>query len=248
MRGNGALDPRSAARMLMAAALLDLLFAYLLARFLFPGLRPVLLTHLSADLRDFVFPLLVVLIVPVIWVVGDILAFGHTPGRLALGLAMSDAAGHPLRLHRRATRAGGKLLSLGLTGLRLDGPAPYDRLSGAVWRSAMALPGINELQLVFRSGPLKGKGGPLHRVPGYKPGVPIRIGRDPGWAQILISDAQVSGQHCELGLVNGVMCIRDLGSTHGTYIDGRRIASNTWYPLTGAREFAAATCRMALLS
>jgi predicted component of type VI protein secretion system len=53
----------------------------------------------------------------------------------------------------------------------------------------------------------------------------LTIGRDP-LSDILINDPEVSRQHALLNrTVTGDYSIRDLGSTNGTYIDGKRLGS-----------------------
>ena len=42
----------------------------------------------------------------------------------------------------------------------------------------------------------------------------------------------ISGHHCEITVSEGRVYIRDLNSTHGTYVNGSRIASNQQIPLT----------------
>lgn len=248
MARQGILDPRSAARLLIAAAILDLLCVYLLGRMLFPALRTTVLPLLPHGLRPFALATMIVALVPVLWFVSDVVAFGHSPGRLAVGIHMSHAAGGPLPLAKRLTRFTAKLLGLGLTGLRLNTLAPYDLRVQTAWRSPLAALAAGDLRLAFLSGTLQGKSIALARVPGYDPRVPLRIGRDSSWAQITLPDDSVSKRHCEVMVQNGVPMIRDLGSTGGTTIDGRRIAPQTWHALAGAREFAAAGQRMALRS
>lgn len=41
----------------------------------------------------------------------------------------------------------------------------------------------------------------------------------------------ISGHHCEILVENGQVYIRDLNSSHGTYVNGNRIASNKQIPL-----------------
>jgi V8-like Glu-specific endopeptidase len=46
----------------------------------------------------------------------------------------------------------------------------------------------------------------------------VIIGRDPQRAQLVVDDAQISGQHAWVGLLDGKLVVRDLGSTNGTYL------------------------------
>ncbi len=49
-----------------------------------------------------------------------------------------------------------------------------------------------------------------------------RIGRDPG-CDIRVDDDGVSRAHAEIFPIGGQWCVRDLGSSNGTYLDGRRV-------------------------
>jgi pSer/pThr/pTyr-binding forkhead associated (FHA) protein len=49
---------------------------------------------------------------------------------------------------------------------------------------------------------------------------PLRLGRT-GGADICIDDRWVSRTHCEIDLEHDGLVIRDLGSKHGTYVNGR---------------------------
>lgn len=55
---------------------------------------------------------------------------------------------------------------------------------------------------------------------------PFRIGRRPD-LELSLSSSVVSGVHAELLEQAGVLCIRDRGSTNGTFVNGRRISSDT---------------------
>lgn len=50
----------------------------------------------------------------------------------------------------------------------------------------------------------------------------LRIGRSPP-ADIILPDRQVSRSHCLVELADGGLRVSDLGSTNGTFIDGKRI-------------------------
>jgi EAL domain-containing protein (putative c-di-GMP-specific phosphodiesterase class I) len=52
--------------------------------------------------------------------------------------------------------------------------------------------------------------------------LPFRIGRRPPVDLRLISD-RVSNHHAEIYLHDGDLCLRDLGSTNGTFVNGRRL-------------------------
>jgi EAL domain-containing protein (putative c-di-GMP-specific phosphodiesterase class I) len=59
---------------------------------------------------------------------------------------------------------------------------------------------------------------PLH-------GFPVRVGRRPGIGLSLLSPL-ISHDHAEVDLAGGVLEVRDLGSTNGTFVNGVRIAND----------------------
>ncbi len=52
---------------------------------------------------------------------------------------------------------------------------------------------------------------------------PVTLGRGAN-AGIRVRDRWVSRQHCELDFIDGQLVIRDLGATHGTYVNGEPVA------------------------
>lgn len=59
--------------------------------------------------------------------------------------------------------------------------------------------------------------------------LPAIVGRNPH-ADVRISDSWVSRVHCELYDLEGALVVRDLGSRHGTLVDGVKIAEATLLP------------------
>ncbi|HEY0777436.1 MAG TPA: ATP-binding cassette domain-containing protein, partial [Gemmatirosa sp.] len=55
----------------------------------------------------------------------------------------------------------------------------------------------------------------------------VTIGRDAAVAQIVIAHPAVSRAHAAIRRVNGALVVEDLGSTNGTFVEGRRIAKPT---------------------
>jgi pSer/pThr/pTyr-binding forkhead associated (FHA) protein len=55
---------------------------------------------------------------------------------------------------------------------------------------------------------------------------PLRIGRDPGNGLRLTHDT-VSRHHAELMMQDGLWVLRDLSSTNGTTVNGRRVVGTT---------------------
>ena len=53
-------------------------------------------------------------------------------------------------------------------------------------------------------------------------GNPVVLGRCPE-ADLKVDDRWVSRRHCELAESDGVLVVRDLGSTHGTFVNGRQV-------------------------
>ena len=51
------------------------------------------------------------------------------------------------------------------------------------------------------------------------------IGRSKG-AEFMVDAALVSRLHCQLSATGGTLQVRDLGSTNGTFVNGKRITSS----------------------
>lgn len=238
MAMHGLLDDRSTARQLLAAGVLDLMLLYVIAGIAAPHL-PARIVFLQRQYHEIA---LFLVMIPLFWAVTDLLLAGHSPGRLALGLRMAGAEGRSPALHWRLTRLTGRLLTLGLAGLRLDKPAGYDRLARIRWLSPLsphsARP-TGEWILRFLSGPFKGKSIRLDRIRGFTPEMTLRIGRDPGWAMLVLPDPQVSGRHCEIDF-SGSPRLKDLGSQNGTFVDERRAEPGKWIPIEAAHRISVA--------
>lgn len=60
---------------------------------------------------------------------------------------------------------------------------------------------------------------------------PVRVGRRAP-CELVMADAEVSARHCEMRLAEGELdaIVTDLGSTNGSYIDGRRVAGSVRWP------------------
>jgi hypothetical protein len=52
--------------------------------------------------------------------------------------------------------------------------------------------------------------------------LPATIGRS-AKADIRLCDPEISRVHCQIDQLNGVLLIRDTGSTNGTFVNGRRV-------------------------
>lgn len=237
----GILDEASAARLLIAAALLDLVVVYFATLILTPPLQ----REFSFLRVDYAEAGVFVVLTLVMWAICDLLLMGYSPGRLAVGVEMGHRSGRHLSLPRRAVRLIGKLSTLGLTGLRLDRLAGYDRAAGTVWLSAMSrvspIP-PDEWRLRFLSGEYAGRSILLAKIPGFTAQKQIRIGRDRQWANLALNDQRISSQHCVLRIRNQMVEIQDGNgagrpSANGTYCDTRRIPHDAWTPIDPAKGF-----------
>lgn len=73
-------------------------------------------------------------------------------------------------------------------------------------------------------------------------GPKVTIGRDPGNDIRLGTDARVSRLHAVLERFGAGWCVRDMGSTNGTVVNGHRIAGDR--PLYGGDEIIVGTTRI----
>lgn len=68
----------------------------------------------------------------------------------------------------------------------------------------------------------------------------LRIGRDPQRNDLVYPAGTqgISGVHCVLLVENGTVYVKDLGSTYGTFVGGRRLAANETVPLRVGDRFS----------
>ena len=90
-------------------------------------------------------------------------------------------------------------------------------LSG-IWRRAMRLRG----KLQIEGGPEDGRELSLGRLP-------LTIGRGDE-TDLMIIDRWVSRRHCEIFERDGMLAVRDLGSRHGTQVNGEAITETALNP------------------
>jgi hypothetical protein len=61
-----------------------------------------------------------------------------------------------------------------------------------------------------------------------RPGIEVRVGRDPAACPITLGEPRVSGVHAVLKFENGQLMVRDENSNNGTYVSGVRIPPAMW--------------------
>jgi pSer/pThr/pTyr-binding forkhead associated (FHA) protein len=61
---------------------------------------------------------------------------------------------------------------------------------------------------------------------------PVMVGRSPD-ADIHLADCWASRRHCQIDQINGTLVVRDIGSRHGTFVNGERVSQAHLLP--GAR-------------
>lgn len=68
----------------------------------------------------------------------------------------------------------------------------------------------------------------------------IRIGRDPARNDLVYSSKSqgISGVHCEIHLSEGKLYLCDVGSTYGTFLNGRKIPARQMLPLRPGDSFS----------
>lgn len=74
-----------------------------------------------------------------------------------------------------------------------------------------------QFQFIMRTGPVPGTVFPLE-------GEQLILGRDPSNA-VVINDPEVSRRHARLTFQGGRYVLEDLGSTNGTFVNGRRLTA-----------------------
>jgi pSer/pThr/pTyr-binding forkhead associated (FHA) protein len=77
---------------------------------------------------------------------------------------------------------------------------------------------------------------------------PLIIGRN-GKSDLAIDNRWISDCHCELSWIQGRLTVRDLMSTHGTYINGESVTESQLQPgdtlMLGIRSFCISCSRAA---
>jgi hypothetical protein len=245
MKLGGPLDSKNAARLLSAAALVDFMFL----GFVLATLEPVLRQELGLRAPNLLLPLVLYFaLILIYWLICEGLLGGHSLGRYALRLNMRDKRGNPVSRIRRSTRAMKKIMSLGLTGLNPNTATWYDTAAGVTWFSPMAPRSIGLWRLVVLDGPDRGKSVEFRNVVGLKSSQQIKIGREKGWADLVLGHSdKTSGRHCVLRVEkSGDLYIRDMGSSNGTWNGRRRVGSDKWVRIGSDGRFKVANIRIAV--
>ncbi|NOD64594.1 MULTISPECIES: FHA domain-containing protein [unclassified Ruegeria] len=246
MKLGGPLDSKSAARLLSAAAILDFMFL----GFVLATIEPVLRQELGLRHVGLALPIgLYVALVLIYWLICEGFLGGLSLGRYAMRLNMRDKQGKPISPVRRSTRAVKKIMSLGLTGMNPNAVSGYDRAAEVTWYSPMAPRPLAYWQLAVMDGPDRGKVIEFRKVAGLQKSHQIKIGRDPNWADLALSRSEkASGQHCVLRVEKkGVLYIRDMNSSNGTWTGGRRVGPEKWMPLAPDGRFRVGNITVAVL-
>jgi len=102
-------------------------------------------------------------------------------------------------------------------------PAPVFPLTSALAGSDLEPP-PNPYGAVPTSATIVGAAGKFAIVAGIE----VRVGRDPAACPITLTEPRVSGVHATLKFEGGQLMVRDENSNNGTYVDGTRIAAQTW--------------------
>ncbi|MEU9032664.1 DUF1707 and FHA domain-containing protein [Streptomyces sp. NPDC048383] len=144
-------------------------------------------------------------------------ALGQLREGAALGRLSHDTFMRRMELALAARRAEDLAVLTADLRTREATEAPWSRrLFGWVGRASAVSAGVRRAWQVER----------LPRLLLPHPGAgPLRIGRDPGNGLRLSHDT-VSRAHAELSMRDGLWVIKDLGSTNGTTVNGRRVSGS----------------------
>ncbi|MET8754679.1 DUF1707 and FHA domain-containing protein [Streptomyces sp. NPDC004667] len=146
------------------------------------------------------------------------LALGQLREGAALGKLSHDTFLRRMELALVARRAEDLAVLTADLHVRGRDEAPWtSRLFGWVGRASAVSAGVRRAWQTER----------LPRLLFPHPGAgPLRIGRDPGNG-LRLSHETVSRAHAELSLRDGTWILKDLGSTNGTTVNGRRVTGST---------------------
>ena len=76
--------------------------------------------------------------------------------------------------------------------------------------------------------------GPVGQFP-ILPGSEVRVGRDPAFCAVALSEPRISGHHSTLKFESAHLWVRDERSNNGTYVSGERIPPGAWTVVPSGR-------------
>lgn len=219
------------ARLMLAASVIDVMVTGI-------ALKTVILMG-EFDVGRPRLMLLFVLSMILTWLISDWMLVGASIGRFAMGVSLRRTDGRRLTAAQGFWRFLRKAMSFGLAGIRLDGPAWYDRREGIRARIALDIRPVESWHLVAVNGPDRKRRIRLGDSESFRRMGRLQIGSKPPCDFRLPSCDLVSGTHCELQLDNKRLLIRDVGShgggsTNGTWVDGERLEPGVYRNVTTA--------------
>lgn len=110
-------------------------------------------------------------------------------------------------------------------------PVPVSQPISPTGPAVPAIGAVGGLRLQCLSGNFAGRRFPIEKQ--------VRIGRDPARNDLVYpaNAPGVSGAHCVVKAEGGQLWLTDLGSSHGTYLNGRKLAANQAVPLNPGDRF-----------
>ena len=110
-------------------------------------------------------------------------------------------------------------------------PVPAAQPISPTGPAVSAIGAVGGLRLQCLSGSFAGRRFPIEKQ--------VRIGRDPARNDLVYpaNAPGVSGAHCVVKVEGGQLWLTDLGSSHGTYLNGRKLAANQAVPLNPGDRF-----------
>lgn len=110
-------------------------------------------------------------------------------------------------------------------------PVPVSQPISPTGPAVPAIGAVGGLRLQCLSGNFAGRRFPIEKQ--------VRIGRDPARNDLVYpaNAPGVSGAHCVVKAEGGQLWLTDLGSSHGTYLNGRKLAANQALPLNPGDRF-----------
>jgi pSer/pThr/pTyr-binding forkhead associated (FHA) protein len=107
----------------------------------------------------------------------------------------------------------GDVVRLHLIDIQIVDPSKGPAVMPAAVKRDLEKPALPQWQVKALTGPLSGK---MILIDGTKV-----IGRDPG-CDIVVTGAHVSRRHAELSIRSGKLWVKDLGSSNGSFVNGKR--------------------------